>query len=107
MPIACLAAQERDTALASLPDWHLADDGLAITRRFTFADFSAAFAFMTRVALLAEKADHHPEWRNVWNKVEITLTTHDAGQDAGGGLSRRDVAMAGAIDALVEGRDKV
>ena len=95
MPIPRLTTAERDTALASLPGWSLRDDGLAITRSFTFADFSAAFAFMTRVALLAEKADHHPEWRNVWNKVEITLTTHDAG-----GLSQRDVVMAGAIDAL-------
>ena len=65
-------------------------------RRFTFADFSEAFAFMTRVALLAEKADHHPEWSNVWNRVDITLTTHDAG-----GLSARDVDLAKAIGELV------
>lgn len=96
MPIARLSPSERDAALAALPQWQLRADGLAITRAFTFADFSQAFAFMTRVALLAEKADHHPEWRNVWNRVEITLTTHDAG-----GLTRRDVALAGAIDALV------
>jgi 4a-hydroxytetrahydrobiopterin dehydratase len=62
-----------------------------------FADFSEAFAFMTRVALLAEKADHHPEWSNVWNRVDILLTTHDAG-----GLSTRDIAMAQAIDALIQ-----
>ncbi len=68
----------------------------AFTRRFTFADFSAAFAFMTRVALLAEKIDHHPEWTNVYNRVDIMLTTHDAG-----GLSPRDVAMAVAIEGLV------
>jgi 4a-hydroxytetrahydrobiopterin dehydratase len=61
-----------------------------------FADFSEAFAFMTRVALLAEKADHHPEWANVWNKVDITLTTHDAG-----GLSARDVELAVAIAGLL------
>ena len=68
----------------------------AITRDFLFADFSEAFAFMTRVALLAEVQDHHPEWSNVWNRVTIALTTHDAG-----GLSARDVRMAEAIDALV------
>ena len=92
MPIAKLTDAQRDAALAGLPDWMLRSDGLAITRRFTFADFSEAFAFMTRVALYAEKADHHPEWANVWNRVDITLTTHDAG-----GLSERDVAMATAI----------
>jgi len=96
MPISRLPPADRDAALAALPHWRLREDGLAITRHFTFADFTEAFAFMTRVALLAEKADHHPEWRNVWNRVEITLTTHDAG-----GLSRRDMALAGAIDALV------
>ena len=95
MPIAKLTEAERDAALASLPDWTLREDGLAIARRFTFADFSEAFAFMTRVALLAEKADHHPEWANVWSRVDVTLTTHDAG-----GLSQRDVAMAKAMDAM-------
>jgi 4a-hydroxytetrahydrobiopterin dehydratase len=95
MPIPRLTDAERTAALAQLPDWTLRGDGLAIERRITFADFSEAFAFMTRVALLAEKADHHPEWSNVWNRVEITLTTHDAG-----GLSQRDVALAEAIDAL-------
>ena len=92
MPIAKLTDVQRDVALAGLPDWTLRGDGLAITRRYSFADFSEAFAFMTRVALYAEKADHHPEWTNVWNRVDITLTTHDAG-----GLSDRDVAMATAI----------
>lgn len=92
MPIAKLTDAQRDVALASLPEWTLRGDGLAITRRYSFADFSEAFAFMTRVALYAEKADHHPEWTNVWNRVDITLTTHDAG-----GLSDRDVAMATAI----------
>ena len=95
MPIAKLTDKQRVAALAGLPDWKLSADGLAISRRFTFADFSAAFAFMTRVALLAEKADHHPEWSNVWSKVDITLTTHDAG-----GLSARDMAMATAIDMI-------
>jgi 4a-hydroxytetrahydrobiopterin dehydratase len=94
MAIARLSDAERADALAKLPGWSLRADGLAIERTFTFADFVAAFGFMTRVALLAEKADHHPEWFNVWNRVEITLTTHDAG-----GLSERDVALAEAIDA--------
>jgi 4a-hydroxytetrahydrobiopterin dehydratase len=96
MALAQLTEAERGAALASLSEWSLRDDKLAIVRRFKFADFSEAFAFMTRVALIAEKADHHPEWSNVYNRVEITLTTHDAG-----GLSRRDVEMAGAIDALL------
>ena len=64
-------------------------------RDFIFADFSEAFAFMTRVALYAEKADHHPEWSNVYNRVHVELTTHDAG-----GLSLRDVAMARAVDGM-------
>ena len=67
----------------------------AIRRDFKLADFNAAWGFMSRVALLAEKADHHPEWSNVWNRVEITLSTHDAG-----GLSRRDVELARAINAI-------
>ena len=92
-----LSGAERADALDGLPDWDYDEGRDAITRRFTFADFSEAFAFMTRVALLAEKADHHPEWSNVWNRVEITLTTHDAA-----GLSGRDVEMAEAIEALLE-----
>jgi 4a-hydroxytetrahydrobiopterin dehydratase len=95
MAIPRLTEAERAAALADLPGWSLRADGLAITRAFRFADFSEAFAFMTRVALLAEKADHHPEWSNVYNRVQVTLTTHDAG-----GLSGRDVGMARAIDAL-------
>ena len=96
MPIARLTDAERDAALAALPQWRLRADGLAIVRTFRFADFAQAFAFMTRVALLAEKMDHHPEWANVWNTVDITLTTHDAG-----GLSQRDAAMARAIDYMI------
>ena len=92
-----LSEAERADALDGLPDWDYDEARDAISRRFTFADFSEAFAFMTRVALIAEKADHHPEWLNVWNRVDITLTTHDAG-----GLSGRDVEMAEAIEALVE-----
>jgi 4a-hydroxytetrahydrobiopterin dehydratase len=89
-----LSAVERDEALALLPDWTLRDDGAAITRQFHFRDFAAAWAFMQKVAALAEAQDHHPEWSNVYNRVDITLTTHDAG-----GLSARDVALAKAIDA--------
>jgi 4a-hydroxytetrahydrobiopterin dehydratase len=96
MAIPQLTEAERDAALASLPEWRLRDDGLAIERKFKFADFNEAFGFMTRVALLADKHDHHPEWLNVYNRVAITLTTHDAG-----GLSQRDVTMAKAIDALL------
>lgn len=96
MPVARLTDAERDEALASLPDWSLRGDGLAVFRDFRFADFSEAFAFMTRVALYAEKADHHPEWANVYNRVQVTLTTHDAG-----GLSERDMKMARAIEAML------
>lgn len=80
-------------ALAQLPAWHRA--GEAIVRKFEFADFAAAFAFMTRVALLAEKQDHHPDWTNVYNRVEIRLYSHDAG-----GLTQRDFKLARAIDAI-------
>ena len=97
MAIVQLSDEERADALDGLPDWDYDEARDAISSRFTFADFSAAFAFMTRVALYAEKHDHHPEWSNVWNRVDITLTTHDAG-----GLSHRDVAMAKAIEGLAE-----
>ena len=96
MTVPRLPDAERDAALARLSGWSLRDDGLAMERTFRFADFSEAFGFMARVALAAEKADHHPEWFNVWNRIEITLTTHDAG-----GLSARDVALAEAIDKMV------
>jgi 4a-hydroxytetrahydrobiopterin dehydratase len=86
----------RDEALASLPDWTHDAERDGIRRRLTFKDFSEAFAFMARVALLAEKSDHHPEWSNVWNRVDILLTTHDAD-----GLSTRDIQMATAIDAML------
>ena len=82
--------------LADQPDWTLRADGQAIVRTFTFGDFNQAFGFMTRVALYADKHDHHPEWSNVYNRVEITLTTHDAG-----GLSARDAAMARAIGSML------
>ncbi len=73
--------------------WAMAGD--CLVREFRFQDFSAAFAFMTRVALAAEKLDHHPDWKNSWNRVEIRLTTHDAG-----GLTERDFALAQAIDKV-------
>ena len=94
--IAQLDDDERAEALEALPDWDFDDARDALIRSFVFADFSEAFAFMARVALLAEKQDHHPEWSNIWNRVDILLTTHDAG-----GLSARDVTMAEAIDALL------
>jgi len=96
MPIPPLTDAESAEALAALPDWSPRADGLAIERRFKFRDFSEAFAFMTRVALLAEKHDHHPEWSNVYNRVTVVLTTHDAG-----GLSARDAKLAQAIDKLL------
>ena len=96
MTIARLSQAAIGTLLAELPEWTLRQDGKAITRSFKFEDFNAAFGFMTRVALYADKHDHHPEWANVYNKVEITLTTHDAG-----GLSVRDAAMARAIAAML------
>lgn len=94
--IARLTDEERASALAALPDWTLAQEPEGIRRNIQFADFVEAFGFMTRVALLAEKADHHPEWSNVYNRVNILLTTHDAD-----GLSRRDIDMARAIDAML------
>ena len=80
--------------LATLPAWTHDAQRDAIHRNFHFADFSQAFAFMTELALVAERADHHPEWRNVYNKVDITLTTHDAG-----GLTQRDIDFARRADA--------
>ena len=85
----------RTAALAKLEGWSEVAGRDAITRTFKFADFNAAFGFMTRAALIAEKLDHHPEWFNVYNRVEIALTTHDAG-----GISARDVELARAMSAL-------
>lgn len=92
-----LSEAERADALDGLAEWDYDDGRDAISRSFTFDSFSEAFAFMTQVALMAEKADHHPEWSNVYNRVDIVLTTHDAG-----GLSIRDVDLAQRIDALVD-----
>jgi len=78
--------------------WSLSDDGKALERGFRFKDFSEAFGFLTRVAMHAEKADHHPEFTNVWNKVDFRLTTHDTG-----GVTERDVRLAQAINGLAGG----
>lgn len=96
MAVEKLSEQDRDNWLQALPDWKLCRDGDAIRRKFEFGDFNEAFGFMARVALLADKQDHHPEWSNVYNRVEIELTTHDAD-----GLSHRDMRLAKAIDKLV------
>jgi 4a-hydroxytetrahydrobiopterin dehydratase len=90
-----LSEAERDEALRALPEWRYDAEARAIRRAFSFRDFSEAFAFMTRVALAAEKLDHHPDWSNVWNRVDIALTTHDEK-----GLTRLDVTLARAIDRL-------
>ena len=90
-----LTGAARQRALAEVPEWREAADRDAIRREFRFADFNAAFGFMTRAALAAEKADHHPEWFNVYNRVEVTLSSHDAG-----GLTGRDIALAKAMDAI-------
>ena len=88
-----LQGAERASALAGLEGWTEVENRDAIEKSFRFKNFVEAFSFMTKVALLAEKADHHPEWSNVYNKIDIVLTTHDAG-----GLSRRDIDLAKAID---------
>lgn len=86
----------RNAALETLPLWSYDEARGALVRVFRFPDFVAAFGFMTRVALLAERADHHPDWSNAWNKVDIALTTHDAG-----GVTQHDIDLARAIDALL------
>ena len=90
-----LAGRARSKALASIKGWEKVRGRDAIQKSFKFADFNEAWGFMTRVALAAEKADHHPEWSNVYNKVEIVLSTHDAG-----GVSLKDVALAKVIDSV-------
>lgn len=86
---------EIGAALAELPDWRHDQAVKALCRDWTFRDFAEAFGFMARVALLAEKAGHHPDWRNVYNKVSIVLSTHDAG-----GITDKDLDLARAIDRL-------
>jgi 4a-hydroxytetrahydrobiopterin dehydratase len=95
MPVSKLDDLERAAALKELPLWEYDENAGGIRRRFTFKNFAAAFGFMTHAAILAEKADHHPEWFNVYNRVDILLTTHDAG-----GLSQRDIDLAKQIDSI-------
>ena len=90
-----LSAQTRDKALADLSGWSAAASRDAIVKTFTFCDFNEAFGFMARVALVAEKSDHHPEWRNVYKTVDVLLTTHDAG-----GVTEKDIGLAKAMDAI-------
>jgi 4a-hydroxytetrahydrobiopterin dehydratase len=94
MPQKLDAAARQDMA-ARLPGWRLAEGRDAIQKTFNFKDFNAAFGFMARAALVAEKMDHHPEWANVWNRVEVTLSTHSAG-----GLTELDLELAEAMDRI-------
>ena len=87
-------ALDLTTVLADLPGWSAVEGRQAVAKRFSFADFNAAFGWMTRMALAAEKADHHPEWFNVYNRVDVVLTTHDAG-----GVTKNDLALAKFMDA--------
>ena len=90
-----LDAAARAALAARLPAWRMVDGRDAIQRKFKFKDFNEAFGFMTRAALVAEKMDHHPEWANVWNRVEVTLATHSAN-----GLTELDVKLAEAMDKI-------
>lgn len=90
-----LTGDDRKAALAGLPGWRETDGRDAIERTFTFRDFNEAFGFMTRAALVAEKMDHHPEWKNVYKTVEVALSTHDAG-----GLTAMDIKLAKAMNAI-------
>jgi len=92
-----LTGNARANALAKLDGWSEVKGRDAITRQFMFKDFNEAFGFMARAALIAEKLDHHPEWVNVYNKVEVTLATHDAG-----GVTERDIKLAEAMDRLTK-----
>ena len=88
----------RKQALAELKEWREVVGRDAITRKFTFKDFNQAFGFMARVALVAEKMDHHPEWSNVYRTVDVVLSTHDAG-----GVTQKDIALAKAMDGIARG----
>ena len=90
-----LSAQEIESSLQGLSGWSHDPSAAVLRRSFSFRDFGEAFGFMTRVALAAEKADHHPEWSNVWNRVDIALTTHSAG-----GITRKDLDLAKSIDEI-------
>lgn len=94
-PVSPLSQEARASLLAGLPGWNTVPDRDAIHKSFHFADFNAAFAFMTRVALRAEQVNHHPEWFNVYNRVDITLSTHDAN-----GLTQRDIDLAHFIEEV-------
>ena len=96
-----LAGADRERLVATSPGWTLADDGKSVSTELEFANFADAWGFMGEIALEADKLDHHPEWSNVYNRVAITLTTHDAG-----GLTERDQALADRIAATVERRGK-
>lgn len=85
----------REAALKKLPEWRYDAEGQRLGRSLKFADFSTAFAFMTRIAIEAEKADHHPDWSNSWNRVDIWVTTHSEG-----GVTEKDVALAKRIDEI-------
>ena len=93
--MAKLEGAARKAALAGLQHWREVDGRDAIAKKFVFKDFNQAFGFMTRVALVAEKMDHHPEWFNVYRTVEVTLSTHDAG-----GVTEKDIALALAMDSV-------
>lgn len=93
-----LSQEARVPLLAGLPGWTPVQGRDAIQKSFTFADFNVAFGFMTRVALRADKVDHHPEWFNVYNRVDITLSTHDAN-----GLTQRDIDLATFIEQAAAG----
>ena len=92
---AVLSESERDAVLAELKGWSFDEARNGIAKSFKFADFGAAFGFMTRVALEAEKADHHPDWSNVWNRVDILLSTHSEG-----GVTAKDIALASKIEGM-------
>lgn len=93
--MAVLSESERDTALAELDGWRYDAARNGIAKSFRFADFNTAFAFMTRAALAAEQADHHPDWSNVWNRVEVLLSTHSAG-----GVTAKDIALAARMNGF-------
>lgn len=90
-----LSDEERAAALEGLPEWRYDPEARAIRRDFAFADFGEAFAFMTRVAITAERADHHPDWSNAWNRVAVALSTHSEG-----GVTGKDIALARAMDGF-------
>lgn len=91
----------RQSLSIQLPSWYVLPTRDALYREFIFGDFQEAFNFMSQVAVIAEEMNHHPEWFNVWNKVQVTLSTHDSG-----GLTERDIALALAMDQIAKSRDE-